>query len=178
MYSREIHTFAVILVMLFVPSTFGCGHDPEEELLGCWTETGWAYERADENASTGAFWNDGIRPRQYPVRNVVRHESELWRFEPRGRLHIGAVDGATGEARWRLKGRGHVLTIRHPDERFEVYDIKQITRDSLTLHFDMGMEVRGIARLDFQRTSCDAPRPRAVLAGSRSPVDPIEADPS
>jgi hypothetical protein len=172
MLSREIRTNAVALIGLFVPVMSGCGRNPEEQLVGCWTETGWAYERADEDAPSGSFWNDGVRPRQYPMRDVVRHEGEFWEFQPKGRMAIGAIDGVTEHARWRLKGRGHVLAIRHLDDRFEVYDIKKITDEALTLHFDMGMEVRGIARLEFARASCEASRPSSVLADAPTEVDP------
>lgn len=134
-----------------------CGSEPEKLLLGCWTETAWTYERADTSEVEGrALWNDGVRVRQYPDRQVVRHESEAWEFRPRGELAIRDVEGKVHLAHWRLKGRGHVLTIRHDEAHFEVYDIKELTHDELILHFDMGMEVRGIARLEFARTSCVA----------------------
>ncbi|MBX3246848.1 MAG: hypothetical protein KF901_06685 [Myxococcales bacterium] len=143
----------------------GCGADPEEALLGCWSETGWTYERADEGTAPKSRWNDGVRFRQYPDRQVVRHEAELWEFRPRGQLAIGDLDGTLDQARWRLKGRGHVLTIRHAENSFEVYDIKELSPQRLVLHFDMGMEVRGIARLEFSRTSCNA----AMRAGRLKP---------
>jgi hypothetical protein len=137
----------------------GCGDDPGELIIGCWAETEWAYERADTSAVVSR-WNDGIRVRQYPDRQVLRHEAEAWEFMPRGELAIRDLAGEVHLAKWRLKGRGHVLTIRHDDERFEVYDIKELTRDELALHYDMGMEVRGIARLEFERTSCVSSGPR------------------
>ena len=146
-------------------ATVGCGTDPEEALLGCWTETGWTYERADQGAEPQTRWNDGVRLRQYPDRQVLRHEAELWEFRPLGDLAIGDLDGTLDQARWRLKGRGHVLTIRHSEESFEVYDIKELTENKLILHFDMGMEVRGIARLEFARTSCND----AMRAGRLKP---------
>jgi hypothetical protein len=136
-----------------------CGEQPEALLIGCWAETEWTYERADTNGAASR-WNDGIRVRQYPDRQVLRHEAEAWEFRPRAELAIRDLAGEVHQAHWRLKGRGHVLTIRHDDEHFEVYDIKELSRDKLALHFDMGMEVRGIARLEFERTSCVPPRPR------------------
>jgi hypothetical protein len=129
-----------------------CGSEPEKLLEGCWTETAWDYERADAN-DVPRHWKDGVRVQQYADRQVVRHEAEAWEFKP-GELVIHGLDGETHVAHWRLKGRGHVLTLWHDDERFEVYDIKELDRDELILHYDMGMEVRGIARLEFERTSC------------------------
>jgi hypothetical protein len=179
MLSREIRTNALALIGLVFSVVSGCGRHPEDQLIGCWTETGWSYERADDDAPAGSFWNDGVRPRMYPTRSVVRHEGEFWEFGPRGRMSIGTVDGVSAEARWRLKGRGHVLAIRHSDQRFEVYDIKTIANDALTLHFDMGMEVRGIARLDFARADCGAFRSRGVIVDASTRAEsPTEVDPS
>ena len=86
-----------------------------------------------------------------------RHEAELWWFHSRGELAIAGMDGTLAGARWRLKGRGHVLTIRSGEdghEHFEAYDIKELRDDLLVLNVDVGMEVRGIARLEFERTDC------------------------
>jgi hypothetical protein len=139
-----------------------CGAEPEKLLVGCWKETAWTYERADTNGETPqGLWNDGIRIREYPDRQVIRHEAEGWEFKSRGDLVIRGREGDLHHAQWRLKGRGHVLTIWHEDDQFEVYDIKELNRDELILHYDMGMEVRGIARLEFTRTSCDSQPARA-----------------
>ena len=49
------------------------------------------------------------------------------------------------------------LTIRSGEdghEHFEAYDIKELRDDLLVLNVDVGMEVRGIARLEFERTDC------------------------
>lgn len=144
------------LIVFVVAVVTACVGTPEKSLMGCWTETSWTYEKIDDVGEPGldALWSDGVRMRDYPDRQVVRHEAELWHFRPRGELDIRHVDGTVANARWRLKGRGHVLTIRHEGAGFEVYDIKELTRDQLLLNYDMGMEVRGIARLEFARASC------------------------
>ena len=144
------------LIALVAAVVTACVSKPEKMLMGCWTETSWTYEKVDDVGGPGpdALWNDGVRIRDYPDRQVVRHEAELWHFRPRGDLEIRYFDGTVTDARWRLKGRGHVLTIRHGGDGFEVYDIKELSGDELILNYDMGMEVRGIARLEFARTSC------------------------
>lgn len=144
----------VVLLALGVLAAPGCGTNPEQDLVGCWVETGWEYERVDDRSSPIGSWSDGVRLRSYPDRSLVRHEGELWEFRGRGALAIGDRAGALTSARWRLKGRGHVLTIRQGEDRFEVYDIKELSAEKLVLHFDLGMEVRGIARLEFERASC------------------------
>ena len=151
-----------------------CGGDPEEMLLGCWAETNWVYERVDEDTAARHFWNDGVRPRMYPAREAILHEAERWEFHPRGELRIWTSDGSMATARWRLKGRGHVLAIRHPGDHFEVYDIKKIDDGPLVLHFDMGVEVRGIARLEFAREACE-PTSSVITSeqGSSSPESEV-----
>jgi hypothetical protein len=132
----------------------GCAGDPERMLQGEWQEVSWRYEKIDHPDSAQSKWIDGIRFRDYSDRRVVRHEAERWIFEPGRGLEIQVRDGDPLRARWRLKGRGHVLTIRYTDTGdLEVYDIKELSRDKLILHFDMGMEVRGVARLEFKRVS-------------------------
>jgi hypothetical protein len=147
----------LVLFVLTLTLTPGCATaSPEETLLGCWTEIDWEYERIDDRSTPVGAWSDGVRLRSYPDRSLVRHEAELWEFRGRGTLAIGDRAGTLSGARWRLKGRGHVLTIRQGEDRFEVYNIKELTPEKLVLHFDLGMEVRGIARLEFQRASCHA----------------------
>jgi hypothetical protein len=133
----------------------GCGTDPESALVGRWKEVSWRYEKVDRPEVEGK-WIDGIRFRSYSDRQVVRHEAEHWDFKPERELEITHRNGDRVRARWRLKGRGHVLTIRHSDSgEFEVYDVKELTPDEMILQYDMGLEVRGIARLEFRRASTE-----------------------
>lgn len=126
----------------------GCSN-PELEIVGCWHQVEWRYELDD----TPGLWNDGVRFREYPDRQLVQHHAEWWRVEPRGRLTLSLPGGQVHQAHWRLKGRGHVITIRYPnDDKFEVYDIKELDEHELILQYDMGMEARGIASLRFERS--------------------------
>ena len=100
---------------------------------------------------TEGKWIDGIDLPGFADRRVIRHEAEYWEFSPDGRLVIAKRDGSRLRTRWRLKGRGHVLTVRDPNEGFEIYDVKALDRNELVLNYDVGMEVRGIARLTFRR---------------------------
>jgi hypothetical protein len=130
----------------------GCGTNPESLLLGKWDEVAWSAEKVDDYDHSTPRWIDGVSFPEFAQRRIVRHEAEKWVFQPERVLEIVLRDGRRLQARWRLKGRGHVLTIRYPDTgELEVYDIKELTRDRLVLHYDMGMEVRGIAKLEFRR---------------------------
>jgi hypothetical protein len=39
---------------------------------------------------------------------------------------------------------------RAPPSTDEVYEIEELNRDQLVLHYEIGMEVRGVARLRFE----------------------------
>jgi hypothetical protein len=153
---------------LFVLLQAGCGDHPEELLTTRWQESGWEYEKLDTHSPAQGKWIDGIDFAAYADRRIVRHEAEYWEFRPDGTLIIAKRDGSHVQARWRLKGRGHVLTVREPESvgggGAEIYDVKELTRDELVLNYDIGMEVRGIARLTFRRLDASeqlASTPRA-----------------
>lgn len=141
-----------MVALALLGSTSACGPHPEQALVGTWREAEWRYERLDDHGAAMGAWTDGVRLREYPDRRVARHESERWEFHRGGVVHIVARDGSRMTGRWRLKGRGHVMTLRFPESRsFEVYRVHELDGDRLVLHYDVGMEVRGIARLEFRR---------------------------
>lgn len=151
---RRATVLAPLLVLLGCLLA-ACGDDPEQLLLGRWQEVDWRYEKLDPVEGTRSErpkWKDGVKfPR--PSRDIVRHEAEYWQFLPGRTLRIVRRDGGTLLKRWRLKGRGHILTVRSLDSNdLELYDIKELDRDQLVLHYDIGMEVRGVAKLVFGRT--------------------------
>jgi hypothetical protein len=147
-----------VSVLAVLGSTLGgCEAEPERQLAGCWGESSWRYERVSEPGAAMGIWNDGVRLREYPDRRVARHEAEHWEFHPDGHVDILTRDGGRSRARWRLKGRGHVMTLRFPqraDEQsagFEVYRVQELDDERLILHYDVGMQVRGVARIEFRR---------------------------
>lgn len=139
------------LWLLGVVLLAGCGDHPEALLEGRWRESGWEYEKFVEKPRTSAKWVDGIDLPGFAERSVIHHEAEYWDFRRGGALVIAKRDGTRLHARWHLKGRGHVLTVRTSDPSFEVYDVKGLDEKELVLNYDVGMEVRGIARLTFRR---------------------------
>lgn len=140
-----------VLGMVTALFASACGSNPEERLLDRWQEVSWSYEKIDVDARARVERIDGIRFQPDADRRVVRHEAEYWEFSPDRTVEIALRDGRRVEGRWRLKGRGHVLTIRYGDGAMEVYDVKELDDDRLVLNSDLGMELRGIARLEFRR---------------------------
>jgi hypothetical protein len=148
-----------------------CGTNPEDVIVGRWEEVSWRYEKFDGHAPNATKWIDGIRLPNYPARGIVRHEAEYWEFQPGRVLLIRTRDGDTVRARWRLKGRGHVLKVRYPEsDDVEVYDIKELNRNELILNYDIGMEVRGIAQLTFNRYGAKTAAGEVPRAGN----DPLQ----
>ena len=90
-------------------------------------------------------------------RRIVRHEAEYWEFRCDRSLVISKLNGEKLRRRWQLKGRGHVLTIAGDNPAdLEVYDVKELNVRELILHYDIGMELRGIARLSFRKAEAGA----------------------
>lgn len=147
-------------ILLSGAPLLACRTNPERSLEGCWKQVDSRYEKVDVDDNGDPVgpavgrWNDGVRSREYPDRRVVRHDSEYWRFSSGGDVAIAAQDGGVSHGRWRLKGRGHVLTLRFPPgDGFEVYNIEELDEHELVLHYDVGVEARGIARLTFHRVA-------------------------
>lgn len=128
----------------------GCGPSPEELIAEKWVESSWSYEKLDRPTDEMRRF-EGIRIAAFEGRAVFRHEAEYWRLYPDGRFEISLSSGEMLRGRWRLKGRGHILTLRHERGGVEVFDVKDISADRLVLNFDLGMEVRGVGSLTFRR---------------------------
>jgi len=136
----------------------GCGADPETVLVGRWTEVDWSYEKLDRPRPGPAGWLERIAFPLHRETRIVRHEAEWWEFLEGGLLQIHKRDGSRVEALWDLKGRGHVLRLQSDaTDGYEVYDVRELSGRALTLHYDVGMEVRGIARIRFERISREPP---------------------
>lgn len=132
----------------------GCGKDPEQLLVGRWQQVVWRYERPERTKSP---WIDELpfpELDELEEEGMRRHEAEYWEFLPGHRLRI-VGRGQTIQAGWRIKGRGHVLKIEYGNALSELYDIKELDEKQMILHFDIGMEVRGIAKLEFRRTDAN-----------------------
>jgi len=139
-------TFFTILIML--PS---CGNNPEKNILGDWKEQEWDYEKFDGYSPKDFKKIDGVDLRNYSDRNLIRHEAEIWRFKKNGDLELVSDQNIVTKAKWNLKGRGHILKIKYADGSFELYDIKELSNTELVMNYDIGMEVRGIAKLRFEK---------------------------
>jgi len=124
---------------------------PESILLGEWKEQSWEYEKvnkSDKDVTHFKQISDDVK--DLLGENLIIHKAETWRFLPNGRLRLQGEDHSE-TATWRLKGRGHILLLKHPQKEVENYNIVLLNDTSLVINFDADMEVRGIAKLTFKK---------------------------
>lgn len=133
---------------------------PENLIIGEWSESVWSYELRDSKLSledsTGRFLSEEVKSRL--ATDLLIHKSEHWVFEEPDKIRIYKKNGEVEVVKWRLAGRGHILKLIHENGQKEIYDIKEINADELIINFDMGLELRGVAKLSFRRKKTeDAP---------------------
>lgn len=146
----------IVTFFLFFASiiTFNTLSDsPENLIIGEWTESVWSYELLDaklgQTESTNRQISKEIKNRLSV--DLFIHKSENWVFEKPNTIKIYKKNGEVEKLKWQLVGRGHILKLFHENGQIEIYDIKEVNSEELTINFDMGMELRGVARLSFMR---------------------------
>ncbi|WP_114751400.1 hypothetical protein [Pleomorphovibrio marinus] len=142
MYRKLNAILIVIGLSLFLLIAFlGLNvRNPEEVIQGEWEEKDWAYEKIENKEVL-----------KLGLGEIKKHEAENWKFRSGNSLEFYKEGKLIAQAAWRIKGRGHILQILHEDGSRELFDIKELNDDEMVLHFDIGMETRGIAKLIFQR---------------------------
>ena len=136
-----------------------CTPSPEALLVGHWREADWRYE------TLAAFELSSLAPPSEATSApaLSRHEAEQWEFRRDGTLIVSRPGREPQRARWQLTGRGHLLRLRGAaSSSDEIYEIEELNRDRLVLHYEIGMEVRGVARLRFENLARPAAAELAV----------------
>jgi hypothetical protein len=131
--------------------------NPEEVIIGHWEEVSWEYEKpiiSDNGYSEDKAIADNIRKEL--VQDMVIHKAETWHFYPNGILILEGEDKFPTFLDWKMKGRGHILKLHYEDEIKEYYNIIELNREELILHFHVEMQAKGIARITFRRKDTDA----------------------
>lgn len=126
--------------------------NPEKKIEGTWKELTWEYEKADKNDTVNAdFKNVSGYVKDIASRDLIIHKAEKWIFLPGKKLLLKGKD-ASKEITWTIKGRGNILELRHDDKTVEHYNVTEITENKLVLNFNTDTDIRGIARLTFEKT--------------------------
>ncbi|MBX2978087.1 MAG: lipocalin family protein [Flavobacteriales bacterium] len=127
---------------------------PEARLAGTWKEVAWSYEKVDHDpngAGISSFFDNQLRSEI--SKDLIIHDSETWTFHKDRTLTLSKSGQANTRLKWNLKGRGHILGIEHASDQQEHYQIRELTDDRLVLHFNNDMIVRGIVKIEFERTT-------------------------
>lgn len=123
---------------------------PETQIEGEWKEQAWEYEKVNSNDTTKS---DFTKVSSY-VKNVagldlIIHKAERWKFCPDGRLILQGKN-FTKELHWFIKGRGNILELKYSNNT-ERYTLTELSDNKLVLNFNTNANMRGIARLTFQK---------------------------
>ncbi|TVR38162.1 MAG: hypothetical protein EA392_10790 [Cryomorphaceae bacterium] len=138
----------VVGSVLIIASTNGT----DKRIVGNWVEIDWVYEKVDayddyadaEKKRVPEFIKQSIGEQ------LIIHEAETWQFMPDGRLLLHKGDSEE-VLQWRIKGRGHILQLKHDNNVIENFEIAGIDKENLYLHLETEVQARGIAKLIFKR---------------------------
>ena len=126
---------------------------PERLLLGTWNERQWQYEKVNAPADLKRLQaQDTIAQsvKDQLGKHLVVHSAEIWEFRRDGSLILHGRD-TTKAVRWKLKGRGHILELEYANKVIEHYNLSELTPAHMALNFDSDIQVRGIAKLTFDK---------------------------
>lgn len=141
-----------LLVLLFLIVMTGMAENPEKKIEGTWKELVWEYEKVDKNDTVNKdFKSVSSYVKEIASQNLVIHKAEKWIFKPNRKLILEGKD-TTKEITWTIKGRGNILELKHDDNTIENYSLTEISDKKLVLNFNTNTDVRGIARLTFEKT--------------------------
>jgi hypothetical protein len=128
---------------------------PEDLLVGDWSEQTWKYERVATPSHKKYACKDSLSTslKEHLGKGLFLHENETWSFLPNGELHITAPDKRIKILHWRLKGKGDMLVIKDENKKpMEHYKVTHINKDSLSLSFELDIQVKGLASLTFRKS--------------------------
>lgn len=127
---------------------------PEDLLVGSWSESSWKYERVASPEYKKGTCEDSLSNslKEYLGKGLFLHEDEMWTFHRNGELHISQQKGTPKVLYWRLKGKGDMLIIKDENKNpMEHYKVTQINKDSLSLSFELDIQVKGLASMTFKK---------------------------
>lgn len=129
-------------------------NSPEELIIGEWSESTWKYERAGsiQQKKNGCTDSLSTSVKGLLGKGLMIHENETWSFFPNGELHVLSPNHEPQVFYWRLKGKGDMLVIKDKNKNpLEHYKITQINKESLSLSFELDIQVKGLASMTFKK---------------------------
>ncbi len=127
--------------------------DPEQTILGTWDEVSWRYEKMDHRNQSAISLMDELddRVKSEIAGHLVIHKAEVWQFTSDRKLSLAGNNEDKKKLSWALKGRGNILELTAQGTPTETYQIQELTKDRMVLHFNSDLQVRGIVEMAFNR---------------------------
>lgn len=149
---KTILTFSALTVGLLVSGIVIIFNyrSSQDLLVGKWEEVSWEYEKVNHNGDLTNFVIDEGQ-KQEICENMIIHKAEIWNFDSSGNLILESSEHLPEKLKWKVKGRGHILELQHGDNSLEGYQIQEISEDTLIIHFNCDIQIRGIVKITFKR---------------------------
>jgi hypothetical protein len=145
---------SLIPVVIFILIVSMSPMHPDKLLEGTWEEVNWNYEKVDghlkHDSISQSFIEEVVK---YKIsKHLVIHQAERWTFKKGATLVLHKEGQEDVVVRWQLKGRGHILKLIYNDGKTtEYYQIKDLDKGKLTLHFENDVHARGIVKIEFTK---------------------------
>jgi len=126
---------------------------PEKLIQGEWEEVGWYMERADHKNDmipSGNYIDEQIKAEIFD--HVIPFHMDVWYFEEDGRIQANQY---AKRLEWYIKGRGHILELRKDGKTIESFQIHNLTKDQMELHFNLDLQIRGVVKIVLKRKSLE-----------------------
>lgn len=140
-YISILLSFIFVLAILFIINS----ESSEKLVLGEWKEISWHYEKLNSLDTTGYHSGNGLKDEIY--NSLVIHKAEKWQFSPNGKLQLNGEQDEKLD--WTIKGRGHILELKHHDGRVEDYQIEMLNERLMVVYFTFDLQIRGIVKMTF-----------------------------
>lgn len=141
----------LLLIILCLTVMTSMAENPEKKIEGVWKESIWEYEKVDKNDTVSKDFNNvSGYVKEIASQNLVIHKAEKWIFKPNKKLILKGKN-TTKEITWTIKGRGNILELKYNDNTVENYNLTEISDNKLVLNFNTNTDIRGIARLTFEK---------------------------
>lgn len=144
----KLFVFFFSIFLILGSLAIGNNKSPEELIIGKWKEVAWEYEKVTDGSKDELEMNEDYRDEIY--KNLIIHKAEIWEFKKNGKLFLHS-DKKNEDLRWSIKGRGHILELKHIDNRKEDFQIEEISKDKLVLYFYFDLQLRGIIKITFEK---------------------------
>jgi hypothetical protein len=140
----------ITILALFIGSTGILYHakSPERILVGSWEEVAWEFERVNIDASL-IDNNFEKMQRDEIYKDLIIHNAEIWEFSPDKKLFLNNNDDSN--INWAIKGRGHILELKHGNSKSESYQVLSLTDDELVVFHNFDLQIRGIVKMTFKK---------------------------